>query len=74
MGFKYEFKHLDGHPVVINRKEVTYPGQVIKIEKEGMPEYEFSSEYGDLYVEFEVKLPDALSEEQKKSENSHTNN
>jgi len=65
LGFTYEFKHLDGHKVEIRRTEVTSPGQVIKIEKEGMPEYEFSSEYGDLFVEFEVKLPESLTEEQK---------
>ena len=65
LGFKKELTHLDGHKVVINRKKITKPGEVEKIKGEGMPIYEYPSDFGDLLVTFEVELPKVLSDEQK---------
>ena len=43
-----------GHTVEISRDAVTQPGQVMKVEGEGMPVHNFPSETGNLYVEFKV--------------------
>ena len=63
--------HLDGHVVQLSRKrgEVVQPGQVETVKGEGMPIYHEghvhehdhdAEEYGKLYVEYAVVLPDQL--------------
>jgi len=38
LGFKRTITHLDGHKVEVNREnQVTKPGLMIRIKKEGMP-------------------------------------
>jgi len=64
-GFKLEIEHLDGHKVEISRSAITIPGFVQKIEGEGMPHHDWSSNYGDLYVEYSVKFPAHLSNSKK---------
>jgi DnaJ-related protein SCJ1 len=65
VGFKKTFKHMDGHVVTLERSEVTKPGLVMVVAGQGMPTYEDSDRFGDLYVEFTVKFPTSLTEEQK---------
>lgn len=65
VGFSKKIKHLDGHTVDVIRTEVTKPGQVITIEGEGMPVHNFPSQTGNLHIEFTVKFPTSLTEEQK---------
>lgn len=65
VGFSKKIKHLDGHLVEIERKEVTKPGQIIIISGEGMPMHNFPSQTGNLYVEVTVKFPTTVTEEQK---------
>jgi DnaJ-related protein SCJ1 len=65
VGFSKKIKHLDGHLVEIERKDVTKPGQVIPIQGEGMPQHNFPSQKGNLYVEITVKFPASVTEEQK---------
>ncbi|CAD6499724.1 BgTH12-03832 [Blumeria graminis f. sp. triticale] len=61
--------HLDEHIVTLSRSrgEVVQPGQVQRIEGEGMPKWHengdsvyHSTDYGDLYVEYTVVLPDQM--------------
>ncbi|KAI9685914.1 MAG: DnaJ- protein scj1 [Bathelium mastoideum] len=57
--------HLDGHVVRLGRKRggVVQPGQVDVVEGEGMPVYEWAGEgpeYGKLFVEYVVVLPDQM--------------
>ncbi|EXJ77876.1 hypothetical protein A1O3_09035 [Capronia epimyces CBS 606.96] len=63
--------HLDGHVVQLSRKrgEVVQPGQVDTIKGEGMPVYHQghvhehdhdAPEFGNLYVEYKVILPDQM--------------
>ncbi|GIQ92197.1 hypothetical protein KIPB_015837, partial [Kipferlia bialata] len=40
--------HLDSHEVVVRRKSVTQPGDIVLKKGEGMPKT--NGEYGDLYV------------------------
>lgn len=65
VGFTKVVKHLDGHEVVIERNEVTIPGFVLQIQDEGMPVHEFPTQKGSLFVEFTVKFPPYITEEQK---------
>lgn len=65
IGFSKKIKHLDGHMVEIERKEVTKPGQIITIPEEGMPMHNFPSQTGQLYVEVTVKFPASITEEQR---------
>ncbi len=39
----------------LERTEVTQPGYVMRVPGEGMPQKDFPSEHGDLYVEFTVR-------------------
>ena len=41
-----QVEHLDGHKVDVGRQGVTRPGQVVRIEGEGMPVFEKVSESG----------------------------
>ncbi|GAA6037122.1 hypothetical protein JCM8097_008746 [Rhodosporidiobolus ruineniae] len=63
LGFKHTVKGLDGHDIVLSRTGVTQPGFVEVVHGEGMPIYHLSG-HGDLFVEYQVVLPPALSEAQ----------
>jgi len=66
LGFEKTLEHLDGHKVTLKRDFVTQPGDVEKIKGQGMPQHTYSSYYGDLFVEYKVKLPTNLTPEQIK--------
>jgi DnaJ-class molecular chaperone len=61
LGFEKQLTHLDGHKVKINRKKITRPGEVEKIKNEGMPIFDFPSDYGELIVTYDVELPKVLT-------------
>jgi len=63
LGFERNITHLDGHIVQIKRAGVTQPGFVHVLKGEGMPLFERDGEFGDLFVEFNVVLPAALTPE-----------
>lgn len=64
VGFRKEVVHLDGHVVVVEKKTVTQPGEVIRIAGEGMPVHQRGGN-GDLLVEVEIQIPKQLTQEQK---------
>jgi DnaJ-class molecular chaperone len=57
---------LDGRFIKIFRDTVTQPSSIKKFKGEGMPNHEYSSEKGDLYVEFKVNFPTQFTEVQLK--------
>ncbi|KAG5681368.1 hypothetical protein PVAND_010810 [Polypedilum vanderplanki] len=57
IGFSFEFSHLDGHKVPINKNSITYVGEIMKIENEGMPIVGNDLLFGDLFVKFYVEFP-----------------
>eukprot|EP01112_Ceratiomyxa_fruticulosa_P001467 TRINITY_DN1160_c0_g1_i2.p1 TRINITY_DN1160_c0_g1~~TRINITY_DN1160_c0_g1_i2.p1 ORF type:complete len:370 (+),score=77.55 TRINITY_DN1160_c0_g1_i2:183-1292(+) len=65
VGFTKKIKHLDGRMVEITRTEVTKPGFVLTIEEEGMPVHNYPSQKGKLFVEFTVRFPTSITDEQK---------
>lgn len=60
-----QFEHLDGHKVKVEAAGVTIPGQVFKVEGEGMPLFDHPNKAGDLYATITVAFPAKLSEAQK---------
>lgn len=67
--------HLDGHVVKLGRKrgEIIQPGHVERLQGEGMPKWHedgdsvyHSTEFGNLFVEYVVVLPDQLESGQEK--------
>jgi len=65
VGFEAEFEHLDGHSYTVENAGITKPGQILRIEGEGMPHYEISDARGDLFVTVDVVMPKTLSTKQK---------
>ncbi|KZT00814.1 DnaJ-domain-containing protein [Laetiporus sulphureus 93-53] len=66
LGFERNLTHLDGHIVQLKRHGVTQPGFVQTIKGEGMPIYEQEGAFGDLYVEYNVILPNEIGPDMKR--------
>lgn len=61
-GFSRTLTHLDGRKIIVEKKlQVTQPGDVIVIKREGMPKHMYSSERGDLKVKLNIEFPKTLS-------------
>jgi DnaJ-related protein SCJ1 len=65
LGYSKSIQHLDKRSFYIDSNKPTQPFQVRKIDGEGMPQHNFPSQKGDLYVKFNVRLPDKLNESEK---------
>ena len=65
VGFTRDIAHLDGHLVTLDRKGVTKPDQVLRVEREGMPKHQMASEKGALHVKIVVDFPQALAQDQQ---------
>ena len=64
LGFEIEIPHLDGHMVKLSRKagKTVQHGQIERVPNEGMPKYGMYSEFGDLYVVYQVKFPKKIDD------------
>ena len=67
IGWKSHLTHLDGHRVEFGKEGITKPGEVLKIEGEGMPVHKFPSQKGDLYITITVVMPKSLNDKQKEA-------
>lgn len=65
VGFKRTIESLDGRKVVVKKKTVTSPGDVMRVTGEGMPHHNAASKAGDLHIKFVVDFPQQLSQQQK---------
>ncbi len=72
LGFEQNITHYDGHTVTLKRSSVTQPGFVQTVEGEGMPLFgpngNIEGKFGDLYVEYEVVLPQTVTGDFKTGE------
>ncbi|KAL5109228.1 hypothetical protein TcWFU_007593 [Taenia crassiceps] len=57
VGFSFELTHLDGHKVLLKQNQVTWPGAVMRVSNEGMPNYDDNAKKGNLIVTFDVAFP-----------------
>ena len=65
LGYNKKITHLDRREFYIQSHDVTQPFHVRKIDNEGMPVHKFPSQKGDLYLQFIVKLPKSLTQDEK---------
>lgn len=65
LGFKKNFKHLDGRLITIDNNKPTQHNEYQKIVFEGMPHHNYSAHKGDLYIKYQIRLPDRLDEVEK---------
>jgi len=66
LGFTKTIKHLDDHAVELHESGITQHGTRRRIAEEGMPVHNVPSEKGNLFVTYEVELPNYISQEQRK--------
>ncbi len=57
---------LDNSKLKLKVKSVTQNGTKVRLKEKGFPVYKKEGQFGDLYVTYEVKLPNSLNEEEKK--------
>lgn len=65
VGFSKKILHVDGHQVKIEKNDVTYCSQVMRIAGEGMPRKGKANKKGDLYVTLNINFPQAFTQTQK---------
>jgi len=56
--YTFNLTHLDGRQVVLQTKGVIQPNAVMKVTGLGMPVKNSPGDFGDLYINFKVVLPD----------------
>ena len=64
LGGEVEVNTLDNKKVKIKIPKGTQNGKVFRIKGKGMPKYNTTSSFGDLYLEVNVKIPENLSKEE----------
>jgi len=64
-GYSFKITHLDGREVIINSKpgDIIKPEDVREVEELGMPCYSRTYSYGSLFIQFIVKFPTSLTNE-----------
>lgn len=65
LGFKKEFKCVDGTKVMLNAHELTKPGEAFMFKGKGMPDVMGSGHVGDYAVVVNYELPKKLTDNQK---------
>jgi len=66
LGYEKSFKHLDSRSVKVTSDKPTQPFEIKTIEEEGMPIHNFASSKGVLFLKHNVRLPNKLTDEEKK--------
>eukprot|EP00941_MAST-03F_sp_MAST-3F-sp1_P000558 g558.t1 len=65
LGFEKSFTHMDGRTVKVSRKGVTKHGYEMILKDEGMPVFNFPSEFGVMKITFDVVFPYSLTPRDK---------
>lgn len=65
LGFKKDFKCIDGSEVTVYCKELTKPGETYFFKGKGMPDPNRPSVRGDYAIVINYQLPDKLTDKQK---------
>ena len=66
-GFELLITHLDGRKVLIKSKqgEIIKPGMTKTVKECGMPFYDHPTQFGNLYIKFNIKFHKSLQDNQK---------
>lgn len=65
IGFSKNLEHISGKPININKQNVTFHNEVLRVQNKGMP-IKNSNKFGDLYIKFLIQFPKQLTDEQTK--------
>jgi DnaJ-class molecular chaperone len=65
LGYSKKITHLDKREFYVESDRPTQPFFVRKIDREGMPQHNYPSQKGDLFIKLNVRLPERLSEAEK---------
>ena len=57
-GFKKRVRGLDQTWFIVEKEGITQPGEEIKMRGKGLPIYNSGGDYGDLFVVFDLVMPD----------------
>jgi DnaJ-related protein SCJ1 len=68
LGFERNLTHFDEHVVTLRRSGVTQPGYVETVPGQGMPLHGSHDQFGNLYIEYNVLLPNKIDGDLRKSE------
>lgn len=60
LGFESTLQHMDGHNFTVRRTGVTQPGMIVTVPGQGMPITGSHDKKGNLYIEYELVLPDRV--------------
>jgi DnaJ homolog subfamily B member 11 len=64
LGFVRTLEHLDGHAVVVDKKDVSYCGEVFTVRGEGMPKRGTKAR-GDMHITLQIVFPTTFSASQR---------
>ncbi|KAL7748635.1 DnaJ- protein scj1 [Sorochytrium milnesiophthora] len=67
LGFEVELRHLDNSTFPVSRSQVTQPGYVQQVKGKGMPVLDNPTTHGNLYITYNVVLPDSLSDTEQEA-------
>ena len=70
LGFERNLTHFDEHVVPLVRTGTTQPGYVQTVRSQGMPIAGKDDRFGNLYVEYNVVLPDKVDGDLRKGESA----
>nr|CCA15933.1 conserved hypothetical protein [Albugo laibachii Nc14] len=65
LGYDVSVVHLDGRKVHLAYDKIIKPFEVRTIEGEGMPHFNYPSDFGNLHIHHHIKFPKSLTPEQK---------
>lgn len=71
LGFSFVIEHLDGRKILAKYDHVAAPGDVLRLEGQGMPVKDKVDQFGDLLVKIVVSFPKEISHEQRKALTHH---
>jgi len=61
-GVEFYIKHLDERYIKSSYSGIIHPGQVMKLDGEGMPKQNNEMGFGDMYIKFDISFPNKLNE------------
>ncbi len=65
LGFNVSLSQLDGRLLWASNSGISYPGQRVLLEGEGMPLHQSASEAGNMLVELQLDMPSAWTPQQR---------
>lgn len=64
LGFVKTLEHLDGHKVLVDKKDITYCSEVFVVKGQGMPR-KGTKTYGDMHITLNIVFPKQFSKVQR---------